>query len=80
MIAINETLRVLPPEAIQEVVDFAEFLAQKYKKKLPKTEQSKNEILNFAGSWKDMSETDFQGFISDVYERRKESTTRRREF
>jgi hypothetical protein len=33
MSTINETLRLLPPEARQEVIDYAEFIAQKYLKK-----------------------------------------------
>jgi hypothetical protein len=62
MAAINETLKLLPPQARQEVVDFVEFIAQKYLKKQPKSNSSKKEILNFAGAWKDMKESDFQGF------------------
>jgi hypothetical protein len=41
MIAINETLKSLPPEAKQEVVDFVEFIAQKYLKKQSKINHSK---------------------------------------
>lgn len=79
MAAINETLKMLPPEARREVTDFIEFLAQKYLKKKDKTNNSRNRILSFAGAWKDMDEKDFQGFISDVYKRRKISFKERRE-
>lgn len=84
MIAINETLRLLPPEAKQEVMDFVEFISQKYLKKKAKSRKSRvgyheKEVMNFAGSWKDMGESDFQGLISDIYERRKHSFSRRRE-
>ena len=77
MAAINETIKMLPPEARQTVADFVEFIAQKYLKKQPKTNHSKNEILSFAGAWKDMNENDFQNFINDVYERREKSFKRR---
>jgi hypothetical protein len=78
MTVINETLKLLPPEAIQEVADFAEFLAQKYFKKQTKINSAKKKILNLAGAWKDMNDNDFQTFINDVYERREKSFTRRR--
>ncbi|NIM12450.1 MAG: DUF2281 domain-containing protein [Candidatus Aminicenantes bacterium] len=78
MAAINETFELLPPEAKQEVIDFAEFLAQKYLKKQPGNNHSKEEILNFAGTWKDMNESDFQSLIREIYERRKKSFTKRR--
>jgi hypothetical protein len=75
---INETLKSLPPEAKQVVAEFVEFLAQKYLKKQPKIVSSKEKILKFAGVWKDMDESDFQGFFSDVYERRKNTFKKRR--
>jgi len=78
MIAINETLRLLPPEAKQEVFDFVEFLAQKYLKKQSTSDRAKR-ILSFAGSWKDMNENDFQGLENEIYERREKSFSRRRE-
>jgi hypothetical protein len=78
MTAINETFKLLPPEAKQEVVDFVEFIARKYLKKKPKVTHPKKEILSFAGSWKDLDENDFQSLISDIYERREKSFTRRR--
>jgi hypothetical protein len=77
MAAINETIKMLPPEARQTVADFVEFIAQKYLKKQSKINHSKNEILNFAGAWRDMNENDFQDFINDVYERREKSFKRR---
>lgn len=78
MTAINETLKWLPPEAKQEVVDFVEFIARKYHKKKSRTNRPKNEVLSFAGSWQDMDESDFESLISDIYERRERSFTRRR--
>lgn len=79
MIAINETLKVLPPEAKQEVFDFVEFIAQKYLNKQSKTEARRKDILSFSGSWKGMKEKDYQSFLSDVYKRREKSSRRRRE-
>ena len=79
MATINETLRMLPPEAKREVADFAEFLAQKYLKKRVNTTSPKERILSFAGAWKDMNEEDFQNFIDEVYERRERSFARRKE-
>jgi hypothetical protein len=77
MAAIYETIKMLPPEARQTVADFVEFIAQKYLRKQSKISHSKNEILSFAGAWKDMNENDFQNFINDVYERREKSFKRR---
>ena len=73
MTTINETLKMLPPEAKQEVVDFAEFIAQKYIKNRCKVYHPKERILKLAGAWKDMHESDFQDFIADIYERREKS-------
>jgi len=70
MAAINETIKMLPPDARQEVVDFVEFIAQKYLKNKSKNNNSKEVILNFAGAWKDMNEKDYQDLINEVYERR----------
>jgi cell division GTPase FtsZ len=70
MAAINETIKMLPPDARQEVVDFVEFMAQKYLKNPSKSNNSKGVILNFAGAWKDMTEKDYQDLINEVYERR----------
>lgn len=77
MIALNETLKLLPPEAKQEVFDFVEFLALKYLKKQSTSDRSKK-ILSFAGSWKDMSENDFQSLTEEIYERREKMFSRRR--
>ncbi|MCU0285693.1 MAG: DUF2281 domain-containing protein [Acidobacteria bacterium] len=60
MMAINETLKLLPPEAKQEVFDFVEFIALKYLKKKSIDNRSKK-ILSFAGSWKDMDENEEGG-------------------
>lgn len=78
MIAINETLKLLPPEAKQEVFDFVEFLALKYLKKKVINNRSKK-ILSLAGSWKDMNENDFQNLRDEITQRRKQSFSRRRE-
>ncbi len=80
MIAIEETFNVLPPEAKREVMNLLERLAQKYlKKKASPPPPDPKEILTFAGSWKDMEETEFQALIDNVYERRKQTSTRRRD-
>lgn len=79
MTTINETLRMLPPEARRQVVDFVEFIAQKYLKKKVRDNRSREKILKFAGAWKDMREEDYKGFIDDIYDRRKRSFSRRRE-
>ena len=79
MAAINETFKMLPPEARREVTDFIEFLVQKYLKKKDKTNNSGKRILRFAGAWKDMDDKDFQDFIGDVYKRREKSFKKRRE-
>lgn len=79
MNTINETFDMLPPEARKEVVDFIEFIAQKYQKKRIKRTTQKERILNFAGVWKDMDEDDFQNLVNEVYERRQRAFTRRRE-
>ena len=77
MIAINETLKLLPPEAKQEIFDFVEFIAMKYLKKQSTSNRSKK-ILSFSGSWKDMSEKDFQSLKDEIYERREKSFSSRR--
>ena len=66
MTAITDTMKQLPPEALLQLQDFAEFLAGKYKK-----------ILSFAGAWKDMDETDFNSLMDDVYKRRENSFSSR---
>ncbi|MCK4764378.1 MAG: DUF2281 domain-containing protein [Candidatus Aminicenantes bacterium] len=78
MATLNETLRTLPENAKQEVIDFAEFIAQKYRKKQIKTAASTKRVLRFAGVWKDMKEKDYQGLIDDVYARREKAFSQRR--
>jgi hypothetical protein len=80
MSAINETIKLLPPELRREVADFVEFLAQKHLRRKSKISHSKEKILKLAGAWKDMNESDFQSFINDIYERREKSFTRRLTF
>lgn len=70
MATINETLRMLPPEARREVTDFVEFIAQKYLKKPSRARSSRDKILKFAGAWKDMNENDYQSFIHESSDRR----------
>lgn len=80
MIAINEKIKVLPPEAMREVIDLVESLTLKYAAKKASAAQPKKEILNFAGAWKDMDERDYQSFTSEMLQRRQQPSTRRREF
>ena len=83
MTALNETFKtieLLPPEVRQEVLDYVEFLAQKYLgKQCPATVSTKSKILDFAGAWKDMPEDDFDSLVNDVYERRKGAFKNRRD-
>lgn len=78
MLTINETLKMLPPEAKKEVADFVEFIAQKYLKRKAKSNPAKRKLLKFAGTWKDMDEEDYNNFISEVYERRQRAFAQRR--
>lgn len=78
MIAIDETLNGLPPQARQQVLDFVEFLAGKYLNKQTMPSPPGKKILDYAGAWEDMEESEYQGFINDIYQRRENSGRSRR--
>ena len=78
MTAIDETINMLPPEAKQEVTDFVESVARKYREADVNSQTAKDDILKFAGAWKDMDDKDYEEFIQDIYQRRKLSFDSRR--
>lgn len=59
-------ISLLPEEKLGEVYN----LIHSFRLGAEETKQKENDILSFSGSWKDIDEKVFDGFLSDISERR----------
>jgi len=64
----------IPDEKVPEIFDFLHYFRLGLGMKLSNPQR----ILKLAGSWKDMSEDDFDDFLNDVTNRRKNAFILRR--
>lgn len=64
----------IPDEKVHEIFDFLHY----FRLGLGIKASNPQKILQLAGSWKDMSEDDFEDFLNDVTTRRKNAFISRR--
>lgn len=67
---INE-ISLLPEDKLGEVYNFIHYF------RLGTEKKNKNNILSFAGSWKDMDDEKFDDYLSDISERRNKAFSSR---
>ena len=70
---IIEEISLIPEDKHQELYD----LIHTFRMSLNPSENKISEIMQFAGSWSDMSEEDFRNFCEEVEQRRQTSSSRR---
>ncbi|HLG30380.1 MAG TPA: hypothetical protein VI387_09240 [Candidatus Brocadiales bacterium] len=71
---VMEEIKLLPEHKLSEVYDFIHY----FRIGLQKSKGNVDQIMNFAGCWKDMPEKLFNEFLEDIGKRRKQAFTRRR--
>ena len=64
---------LIPEKKHQELYE----LIHKFRISLNPSKHKINEIMEFAGSWSDISEEDFRDFSEDIEQRRQNSSSRR---
>ncbi len=70
---IIEEISLIPDEKIAELYD----LIHNFRIGLNQSENNINDIMQFAGCWEEMSETDFTDFCEEIEQRRQSSSSRR---
>jgi hypothetical protein len=73
---IEEEISLIPEENRQELYE----LIYSFRVGLKPDESRASKIMQFAGSWLDISEEDFRGFYEEIEQRRQASSSRRLEF
>jgi hypothetical protein len=73
---IAEEISLIPEENRQELYE----LIRNFRVGLKPDESRANKIMQFAGSWLDISEEDFNSFYEEIEQRRQASSSRRFEF
>ena len=63
---VIEEIQRLPEEKLSELYDVIHF----FRIGIEQTKRSPNTIMRFAGCWEDMSEHDFEAFLTEITERR----------
>lgn len=72
---VLQEIDLLPDDRLSEVYNFIHFLRLGIEKSQSVGAQS---ILEFAGSWQEMSDEMFEEFVEEIEERRRQAFTRRR--
>lgn len=73
---IIEEINLIPEDKRKELYD----LIHNFRIGLERSPSNINEIMQFAGSWSDMSEEDFSNFCEEIEQRRQASSSRRFEY
>lgn len=71
---VMEEIKLIPEHKLSEVYDFIHY----FRIGLQKSKGNMDQIMKFAGCWKDMPEEVFNKFLAEICERRKQAFTRRR--
>ena len=71
---VMEEIKLIPEHKLSEVYDFIHY----FRIGLQKTKGNMDQIMKFAGCWKDMPEEVFNEFLAKISERRKQAFIRRR--
>lgn len=70
---IIEEISLIPKDKRKELYD----LIHKFRMDLERSQNQIDEIMQFAGSWSDMTEEDFSNFCEEIKQRRQASSSRR---
>ncbi len=72
---VIEEINLIPEERLAELYNFIRY----FRIGLQKSQKNRENIMNFAGCWEDMSENDFNELTNNIKERRKKAFSRRKE-
>jgi len=73
---IAEEIDLIPEEKRKELYE----LIRNFRVNLKELDNKANQIMEFAGSWLDIPEEEFNNFYTDIEQRRQNSVSRRSEF
>ena len=65
---VIEEIRLVPKDRLREIYNFIHF----FRLGLEKSQDSTEDIMQFAGCWQDMKEEDFEQFSQEMTERRRQ--------
>jgi hypothetical protein len=71
---VIKEIQLIPEEKLDELFDFLHH----FRLGLKKRKNMSKDIMDFAGSWKDMTEEQFGAFMGEIEQRREDAFTRRR--
>lgn len=71
---VLEEIGRLPEDRLPGLYDVVHF----FRLGLESSKAEPQDVMAFAGSWRDMSDSDFEAFLDEVRERRRRSFSRRR--
>ena len=72
---VMEEIKLIPEHKLLEVYDFIHY----FRIGLQKSKVNINQIMQFAGCWKDMSEDLFNDFLEEISKRRSQAFAGRRD-
>ena len=72
---VMEEIKLIPEHKLSEVYDFIHY----FRIGLQKSKVNINQIMQFAGCWKDMSEDLFNDFLEEISKRRSQAFAGRRD-
>lgn len=70
---VVEEIRLIPEHKLPEIYDFIHY----FRLGLQNSKENIDQIMKFAGCWKDMPEKVFNEFSEEIAERRKQAFSRR---
>jgi heterodisulfide reductase subunit A-like polyferredoxin len=70
---VMKEIKLIPEHKLSEVYDFIHY----FRIGLQKSKGNVDQIMKFAGCWKDMPEKIFNEFLQDIGQRRKKAFSRR---
>jgi len=66
---VIEEIRLVPKDRLREIYNFIHF----FRLGLEKSQDSTEDIMQFAGCWQDMKDEDFEQFSQEMTERRRQA-------
>ena len=71
---VIEEIKLIPDEKLEEIYNFIHY----FRVGLEKVEENRENIMRFAGCWNNMEEEEFEDFIMEIAQRRKEAFSGRK--
>jgi len=69
-----EEIKLIPEHKLSELYDFIHY----FRLSLQNSKENRDQIIKFAGCWKDMPKEIFNEFSKEIAQRRKQAFSRRR--